>query len=83
MSDDTITIEKDSDERYLVLRAGTHVADVIWNEDVDASQGKPEISEGKWFLSRVDADDDEELTHADGKDDVDAALAQAQALIAE
>jgi hypothetical protein len=83
MSDDPITIDKDSEERYVVLREGEQIADVVWNEDFDASLGKPEISEGKWFLCRVGTPDDEELTEANGKDDASMALEQARRLLSD
>jgi HEPN domain-containing protein len=52
------------------------------HEDVEASRDKPEISEGKWFLSRVGAETDEELTPRPyGKEDADAAIEQAERLL--
>lgn len=82
MVDDQITVDQDSEERYKLLRGGEHVADVVWSPDVEASRDKPEISEGKWLLSRVGAAADEELTPRPyGKDDADAAIEQAKRLL--
>lgn len=79
MSDDNITIEQDSEERYVVRRS-EHIADIIWDESVPESLGEPDISKGKWLLCRV-GEADEELTEANGKDDSDTALKQARRLL--